>query len=341
MFKNIQGQVDADYYSILGVDRKCTKENIKKAFRKMAIIHHPDKSGDQEKFKQINEAYNILIDDEKRSMYDRFGQQGILLHQQKQAQQTQNKIEIQQIIINIPFTICELYNGCTKKITINRVVLDGDIQYPDKFTKTPETETFELKCDPHMVWGQKIILKGRGHRHFSTDTEGDAVIIITESTQVDEWSKFKIINGELHYKHEISLIDALLGFEFQFKHLGGTTITIKSDKILENNTFKLFPKLGFPKIMRNPFGMILGKQEGDLILHFTISKQSNFTKEQKDHLIEALGPPSSLKNNDVNTANICNISTLSDKTPNANMNMNKPFMFGNNQAFETQECSVM
>ena len=62
-----------DYYDILGVQRTATQEEIKKAFRKKAIEHHPDKGGDEAKFKEISEAYESLSDEGKRSNYDRFG----------------------------------------------------------------------------------------------------------------------------------------------------------------------------------------------------------------------------------------------------------------------------
>ncbi len=63
-----------DYYKILGVDRNASEEEVKKAFRKLAHQHHPDKSGgDEKKFKEINEAYQVLSDREKRARYDRFG----------------------------------------------------------------------------------------------------------------------------------------------------------------------------------------------------------------------------------------------------------------------------
>ena len=63
-----------NYYSILGVDKKAPKEEIKKAFRSLAHKYHPDKkSGDDVKFKEINEAYSILSDDQKRAQYDQFG----------------------------------------------------------------------------------------------------------------------------------------------------------------------------------------------------------------------------------------------------------------------------
>ncbi|HVW71689.1 MAG TPA: molecular chaperone DnaJ [Candidatus Paceibacterota bacterium] len=64
-----------DYYSILGVDKKASKDDIKKAFRKLAHKYHPDKgTGDEAKFKEITEAYSILGDDKKRREYDTYGQ---------------------------------------------------------------------------------------------------------------------------------------------------------------------------------------------------------------------------------------------------------------------------
>ncbi|MBU1727975.1 molecular chaperone DnaJ [Patescibacteria group bacterium] len=63
-----------DYYEILGVNKSASKDEIKKAFYKMAHKYHPDKKGgDEKKFKEVNEAYQILSDDARRSKYDQFG----------------------------------------------------------------------------------------------------------------------------------------------------------------------------------------------------------------------------------------------------------------------------
>lgn len=63
-----------NYYDVLGVDKGAKKEDIKKAFYKLASKYHPDKGGDESKFKEVNEAYQVLSDDKKRKEYDTYGQ---------------------------------------------------------------------------------------------------------------------------------------------------------------------------------------------------------------------------------------------------------------------------
>ncbi len=69
-----------DYYATLGVERKATADEIKKAFRKLALQYHPDRNPDdkaaEERFKEVNEAYAVLSDADKRKQYDMFGAEG-------------------------------------------------------------------------------------------------------------------------------------------------------------------------------------------------------------------------------------------------------------------------
>src|SRR6266851_2700151 len=66
-----------DYYEVLGVGRSTSEEEIKRAYRKLAVKFHPDKNPDdphaEEKFKELGEAYDVLMDADKRAAYDRFG----------------------------------------------------------------------------------------------------------------------------------------------------------------------------------------------------------------------------------------------------------------------------
>lgn len=67
-----------DYYEVLGVAKGASADEIKKAFRKLAVQYHPDKEGgDEDKFKEVNEAYEVLKDQQKRQRYDQFGHAGV------------------------------------------------------------------------------------------------------------------------------------------------------------------------------------------------------------------------------------------------------------------------
>ncbi|KAI4319469.1 hypothetical protein MLD38_033063 [Melastoma candidum] len=73
-------RADADYYSVLGVSKNASKSEIKSAYRKLARNYHPDvnkEPGAEQKFKEISNAYEVLSDDEKRSLYDRYGEAGL------------------------------------------------------------------------------------------------------------------------------------------------------------------------------------------------------------------------------------------------------------------------
>ncbi len=70
-----------DYYEVLGVERTIDAPGLKAAYRKLAMVHHPDRNGGSEesmaKFKELSEAYTVLSDDNKRAAYDRYGHAGL------------------------------------------------------------------------------------------------------------------------------------------------------------------------------------------------------------------------------------------------------------------------
>ena len=66
-----------EYYDILNIEKNTSDSDIKKAYRKLAIKHHPDKGGDPEKFKEITEAFEVLSDENKRKLYDQGGKEAL------------------------------------------------------------------------------------------------------------------------------------------------------------------------------------------------------------------------------------------------------------------------
>src|ERR1700735_2674080 len=71
----------ADYYEVLGVARDCSDQELKSAYRKLALKYHPDRNpgnhAAEEKFKEASEAYQVLCDSDKRAAYDRYGHAGV------------------------------------------------------------------------------------------------------------------------------------------------------------------------------------------------------------------------------------------------------------------------
>ena len=72
-----------DLYSILEIKKDCTEDEVKKSYRKLALKHHPDRGGETEKFKEIQKAYEILSDNNKRKIYDKTGKTDF--HEQTQV----------------------------------------------------------------------------------------------------------------------------------------------------------------------------------------------------------------------------------------------------------------
>lgn len=122
-----------DYYEILGVDKNSTQDDIKKAYRKLAMTHHPDKGGDDELFKEITEAYDVLSDKDKRHKYDLYGHQepnrggaydpmADFLRRSGMAgfnrQNQVNRGPDMQLVVKL--TLEEIHNGTTKKYKYQR-----------------------------------------------------------------------------------------------------------------------------------------------------------------------------------------------------------------------------
>ncbi len=120
-------------YEILGVEKTASQEEIKKSYRNLSKIHHPDAGGNEETFKEINNAYSILSDEEKRRNYDTGGRQGarftnpfadMVNHFRANAHRQQSKGRTIQSTITL--SLEEIYRGVKKTISFTHKVQCGD-----------------------------------------------------------------------------------------------------------------------------------------------------------------------------------------------------------------------
>merc|ERR1712028_88556 len=127
-------------YKTLGVAKNASASEIKKAYRKLAVKHHPDKGGDPDTFKNISVAYDTLGDEQKRTSYDQFGEDGggggggdpfsQMFGQQRgrggggRSQKRKGKSEVQPLNV----TLEELYQGKTRKLSVTRQVIDKSVE---------------------------------------------------------------------------------------------------------------------------------------------------------------------------------------------------------------------
>lgn len=141
-----RGDVDTTkLYETLGVEKQATKKDIRKAYMKLSRVHHPDKGGDEHKFKEISAAYEILFDEEKRAQYDKYGLEGVSGDDVGSAggedlfsmffgggggRSSRRAGPRKGPSINHPLKVSleDLYNGKTVKLAVNRKIIKGEVR---------------------------------------------------------------------------------------------------------------------------------------------------------------------------------------------------------------------
>lgn len=247
-----------NYYSILNVDKSASMHDIKKAYRKLSLIHHPDKNnGINDKFNEINEAYNILSNIETKHKYD-----SNLVP--VSTQYVNNNI--QTIIKHINITLEQSYNGCNFPLEIERTIVECD----NKFT---EKETIYVKINQGIDNGEIILIKEKGN--VNNNIYGDIKLFIN----IINNTLFKREGLDLIYHKSITLVEALCGFSFNLITLSNKSYKINNtNEIISPNSKKILYRLG----------MIRDEYIGNMIIIFNIIFPDKLSKIQIENLQKIL-----------------------------------------------------
>lgn len=229
-----------DYYEILGIPKNrkgsVTKTEIQKAYRKRALQVHPDKTGgDRRAFDKVAESFDVLSDDGKREIYDRFGKEGlehggvsaggmqfqdIFQSMFQQAGQRQSYGRTRQnytMRYQIEVTLEDLYNGTTQDVVVTAPITDRRKQ-----------KNVQVHIPKGSMSGQSIVLSGG--MDFANDTPGDLVFVISQRPH----PVFTRKGHDLAMELTISLEEAICGLHREIRHLDGSSLWIASVEQDEN-----------------------------------------------------------------------------------------------------------
>jgi curved DNA-binding protein len=204
-----------DYYSVLGVSKSSSQEEIKKAYRKLASQHHPDKGGNKEKFQQIQEAYSVLSDPNKKQQYDNPSPQGfsggvsfnenvdindlfsqIFGRGMNAHMRAGKQVFRTQIIINL----LDAYNGCNHILHLQ---------------SNTGTKIIDIKIPPGVNTGNQI-------RYENVLDDG---ILLVEFKILPDL-KFDRRGNDLYVNQSISVLDLITGSSFEFDSISGKKLQV-------------------------------------------------------------------------------------------------------------------
>lgn len=294
-----------DYYRVLGVSKSASDEEIKKAYRKLAMKHHPDHTqGDksaEEKFKKISEAYAVLSDKEKRKQYDTFGSEGF--SQRFSQEDIFRGFDFNDILKEFGFgrrgggmrfsfgsgspfgtgSPFGSYGGQqAQQVKGSDLVYELALSLQEVITGTSKIVSFEhkghtekitVKIPKGMTTGKKLRLAGKGEPSPYGGPPGDLYI----QTKVVTDPVYSVDKNDLMTTRVIKLSEALLGTNITIPTPDNKELSLKIPPGTRHGTRMRLAGHGIPNMK--------GKKRGDLfvIIHINIPKRLN--KEQKN-LIE-------------------------------------------------------
>ena len=262
-----------DYYSTLGVNRNASQDEIKKAYRSLAMKHHPDRGGDEKKFKEVEEAYRTLSDPNKKQMYDMGGDPNNANHFDFNSGNFQDifnhfgfgfrprQRKNQSLAILISLTLEEVLKGKD---------IDAEISLPGGGRKL-----INIKIPAGVEQGQQIRYPNMGDNSIEGLPAGDLIV----NVQIAGHPIFHRERQNIICEKRISVWDALLGSSVNVVTLDGKHLNIGVPAGAQPDTVLQCKGEGLPHMRSG--------QRGNLLIKLKIDIPRNLNTEQKA-LIEKL-----------------------------------------------------
>lgn len=301
-----------DYYDLLGVQRSASPEDIKKAYRKLALKWHPDKNPGnkqaEDRFKEITEAYEVLSDDKKRQIYNQFGHAGAQASVGADGRNpfegfggfggfggysgggrsysTEGPESIQDIFGDLfgdpfsarrgPFRTRGADLRYTLTVSFEEAALGSErmISFIRKRNGREDTARLSVNVPAGVKQDQRLKLKGEGDSGPNGGSPGDLYVIIN----VQEHPLFRRVENDVHLDLPLTYIDAILGTTIEIPTLTGKASLKVPSGAHSGQVFRLKEK-GFP--------IVGGFGAGDMLVKLIVETPKSLSPQERE-LIQQL-----------------------------------------------------
>ncbi len=268
-----------DYYATLGLKRGASDAEIKKAYRSMAMKHHPDRGGDEKKFKEISQAYEFLSDPDKRRIIDMGGdpnaQPGMGGFNQGPFEFHFGTGDLNDLFGNFGFGnfgARPMRRNKSINIAVNITledVLKGKELSAEINLPSGKNKMINISIPPGIEQGQQIRYEGMGDNSIPNMRPGDLIVNIV----IEKHPVFSRDGSSIICEKEISVWEALLGTGLEIQTLDKKTLSINIPKGTQPETILSCRGEGLPH-MRT-------RQRGNLLIKIKVNIPRNLNTEQE------------------------------------------------------------
>ena len=277
-----------DYYSTLGVGKNATDDDIKKAYRKLAMKHHPDRGGDESTFKKISEAYDVLSDPQKKQIVDLGGDPK---NQNNGNSFNQGPFEFHFNTGGVPPGMEDIFGrfgfssgfgrqpmqknktlNINVDITLEDVLSGRDINAEITIPSTGKRKMINIAIPAGIEHGQQIRYEGMGDDAIRELRPGDLIVNIN----IQQHRLFRREHSDLVLEKVVSVWDAIIGSSLDIQTLDGKMLTINVPQGTKHGTILSCRGEGLP-IMRS-------RNRGNLLIMIKVDMPKNLSEAQLDKI---------------------------------------------------------